>query len=235
MKNWFKRFIALTMTGAIMAGSATALATDVNATADIAKISPGFDDEDAEGYKDVSITKVENHANELTVYSSIGEGSNYTIRLYISESGGEYVEAEEDVYSTENGYLTCNLSNLTNGKLYSFKLTLLLGDEEVAYSEPVSMCRLDPVEIRYPKTMYIKNGKYTMKWTRNSKATGYLIQYRVGSKKGAKKNVWIRNNRTVSKTLKGLKKGKRYYATIKPYKKVNGKYYYGPSVEHEFN
>lgn len=65
MKNWFKRLIALTMTGAIMAGSMTSLAAEQNVTVAEAQTPPtGFDDEEAEGYKDISILKVENDPND---------------------------------------------------------------------------------------------------------------------------------------------------------------------------
>ena len=35
------------------------------------------------------------------------------------------------------------------------------------------------------------------------------------------------NNKTVKKTIKGLKAGKKYYIKVRSYKKVGNNYYYG--------
>ena len=69
-------------------------------------------------------------------------------------------------------------------------------------------------------------GKMKIKWKKNTKVTGYQIQYgRKRSLSGAKK-VTISKNTAISKTVKGLKKGKTYYVRIRSFKTVNGKKYY---------
>lgn len=65
------------------------------------------------------------------------------------------------------------------------------------------------------------------KWKRDTKADGYQIQYST-SKKFTKKTtttVSVKKNKTVSKTVKKLKSGRKYYVRVRAYKKatVNGK------------
>lgn len=117
------------------------------------------------------------------------------------------------------------ISGLTNGKFYSFKLALVFDGKEIAYSKPVSICRLKRVAFNNEPAV-VRNRRVTLKWSRNSKADGYLIQcYKKGSKATTKKNFWVRNNKTRSKVLTRLS-SKYSTVSIKAYKKVNGKTYY---------
>lgn len=61
-----------------------------------------------------------------------------------------------------------------------------------------------------------------VKWNKNADADGYEIQY--ATSKNFKKNaktVTIKKNKTVSKTIKKLKSGKKYYVRVRAYKTVN--------------
>lgn len=63
----------------------------------------------------------------------------------------------------------------------------------------------------------------TVKWKKDSKATGYQIQFSSNSKfKGAKTRT-VNNNRTTSKTITGLKAGKQYYVRVRAYQKFSRK------------
>ena len=69
-----------------------------------------------------------------------------------------------------------------------------------------------------------KAKKFTVTWKKNSKASGYQVQYR---KKGAKK---FTNLKTLTKTKvvsKKLKKGKKYQFKVRTYKTINDKKVYG--------
>lgn len=63
----------------------------------------------------------------------------------------------------------------------------------------------------------------TVKWKRDSKVTGYMIQYSVSSKFKGAKTVRIKNRGTTSAILKNLKGGTKYYVRVCGYKMVNGK------------
>lgn len=75
-----------------------------------------------------------------------------------------------------------------------------------------------------------KSKAFTLKWKKNSKATGYIIEYSTSSRFKSAKKVTIKKNSTVSKTVKSLK-NKKYYVRIKAYKRYNGKTYYSSWVK----
>ncbi len=61
-----------------------------------------------------------------------------------------------------------------------------------------------------------------------SSSTGYQIQYSTSSKFASSKtkNVTITNKNTITKTIKTLKKGTKYYVRIRAYKTLAGTKYY---------
>ena len=61
-------------------------------------------------------------------------------------------------------------------------------------------------------------GKMTVKWKKNTSITGYQIQYSRKKSFKSKKTATISKKTKVGKTIKGLKKGKRYYVRIRAYK-----------------
>ena len=70
--------------------------------------------------------------------------------------------------------------------------------------------------------------KMTVKWSKQSKVTGYQITYATNSKftKG-KKNVTVKGASSKSKTIKSLKSKKTYYVKVRAYKTIDGKKVYG--------
>ncbi|MEY8517354.1 discoidin domain-containing protein [Lachnospiraceae bacterium 29-84] len=71
----------------------------------------------------------------------------------------------------------------------------------------------------------VKGKKLTVKWKKDSKASGYQIQYSTSKKFKSAKSIKVKNSKTTSTTIKKLKAGKKYYVRIRAYKtvKVNGK------------
>ena len=66
--------------------------------------------------------------------------------------------------------------------------------------------------------------KMTVKWGRNAKASGYLVQYSLRNNfASGNKTVTISKNSVVSKVIGSLSKGKKYYVRIRAYKVVGGK------------
>lgn len=77
------------------------------------------------------------------------------------------------------------------------------------------------------KSSKVKKGrKLTISWKKDTRATGYQIQYSTDKKfkKGVKK-VTVNKNKTISKAVSKLTAGKSYYVRVRSYKsvKVNGK------------
>ena len=56
--------------------------------------------------------------------------------------------------------------------------------------------------------------------------SGYEIQYATNSKFTNGRIVTVRSNKTLSKKITGLKRGKKYYVRVRTYKTKNGVKYY---------
>jgi len=74
-----------------------------------------------------------------------------------------------------------------------------------------------------------KKAQMTVKWKKDSKASGYQITYATDKKfsKAKTKSVTVKSGKTTSKTIGKLKKGKTYYVKVRSYKTVSGKKIYG--------
>jgi alpha-D-ribose 1-methylphosphonate 5-phosphate C-P lyase len=59
----------------------------------------------------------------------------------------------------------------------------------------------------------------TVKWAKNSQATGYQIRYKTGT---TVRTVTVKGAATLTKVIKGLAKGKTYTVTIRAYRTVSG-------------
>ena len=66
-----------------------------------------------------------------------------------------------------------------------------------------------------------------VKWKKDTKSSGYLLQYSTNKKFKNTKSITIKSNKTTSKKITNLKKGKTYYVRICAYKVSNGKKVYG--------
>lgn len=67
----------------------------------------------------------------------------------------------------------------------------------------------------------IKGKKITVKWKKDTRATGYQVQYSTDRKfKKGVKSKKIEPYNTTSRTIKGLKKGKHYYVRVRSYKNI---------------
>lgn len=64
-----------------------------------------------------------------------------------------------------------------------------------------------------------KDNGFKIKWKKKTGITGYQIQYSTNSKfKKNNKKIKIKNSKTVSKKITGLKASKKYYIRIRTYK-----------------
>lgn len=69
--------------------------------------------------------------------------------------------------------------------------------------------------------------KMVVKWKKDSKVTGYQIQYADNTKFKDAKTVKISKNKNTTTTIKKLKKNTKYYVRVREYKKVANKNIYG--------
>lgn len=72
----------------------------------------------------------------------------------------------------------------------------------------------------------VKSKKMTLKWSKNTSATGYQIQYATNKDFSKAKTVTISKNSTFSATISKLTKQKKYYVRIRSCKKISKTTYY---------
>ncbi len=92
------------------------------------------------------------------------------------------------------------------------------------YNTGITTVRLTGVTLSSVKN--VKTKKMTVKWKKNTKATGYQIQYSTSSDFSSYKTVKVKGYKNVSKTISKLTKGKKYYVRVRAYKTVSEKNYY---------
>jgi len=81
--------------------------------------------------------------------------------------------------------------------------------------------KVSPSKASAPALKLLKGRKLKVSWKRDGRATGYRVQYCTSRafKKGVK-TITISKNKTVTKTIPKLTKGKRYYVRVRAYKSV---------------
>ncbi len=81
--------------------------------------------------------------------------------------------------------------------------------------------KVSPSKASAPALKLLKGRKLKVSWKRDGRATGYRVQYCTSKafKKGVK-TITISKNKTVTKTIPKLTKGKRYYVRVRAYKSV---------------
>lgn len=112
----------------------------------------------------------------------------------------------------------------TNGKNYEYSIISVPNGAASLTSE-----MSEKVNCYYLKAPTIKanvagSRVLTASWSKNKQADGYQIQWSTSSKFSAKKTATIKNASTLSKTLKGLTVGKKYYFRVRAYKTVEEEY-----------
>lgn len=86
---------------------------------------------------------------------------------------------------------------------------------------------VNPSKAKISSVKSTKNGTLKVTWAKVSDVTGYQIRYSRYSDMSKAKTVTVKSSKTVSKTISGLSKGKKYYVQVQAYKKSGGKTFKG--------
>lgn len=81
--------------------------------------------------------------------------------------------------------------------------------------------KVSPSKASAPSLKTLRGRKLKVSWKKDSRATGYQVQYCASKafKKGVK-TITISRNKTITRTISKLTKGKRYYVRVRAYKSV---------------
>ncbi|MGN0697519.1 MAG: cellulase family glycosylhydrolase [Ruminiclostridium sp.] len=140
--------------------------------------------------------------------------SGYSLEQY---KGGQWTE----IANLPTATTSYNVSGLVNGTTYTFRIRAYTNNGTVAYGEYTKLSAstaLANVSGFAKQSSTASN--LTVKWNRNSSATGYVLEQYTGGK-------WVQltrttANTTTSYTVNNLKASTTYTFRIKAYKTVNG-------------
>lgn len=86
--------------------------------------------------------------------------------------------------------------------------------------------KVNPLKVTLNSVESRSSGKMLVKWSKNSKVTGYQIQYSKKADFSSDKKLNVEGKATVFKTITGMTKGAKYYVRVRCYQVVNGVKYY---------
>lgn len=85
---------------------------------------------------------------------------------------------------------------------------------------------VNPAKVKLTGVKNYKGKKLKAYWKKNTKVTGYQVQYSTSSKFKSAKTVTVKGYKSTSKTITKLAKKKKYYVRVRTYKTVSKVNYY---------
>ena len=166
-------------------------------------------------------------ANKLTAsnYTKKSTGKAQSFTMKFSRLGG----AKMTFTSNKAGVKVTSAGKVTIAAAFAGKATITVKAAASANYKAATLKRtitVMPAPTAIKKAVNLSGRKMKLTWKKNGTATGYEIQY--ARNKGFTSNlkeVTVTKKTTVSKTIKGLTKGKTYYVRMRAYKTDGTKYY----------
>jgi hypothetical protein len=146
--------------------------------------------------------------------------------LYRKNSKGNW----KLIQRIKNGSTTTAVdTDVKNGTKYTYTVRAYNKSSGEAVFSSYKKAGISTYRLSSPTHVSLKNSaskKVTVKWKKNSAATGYQIQYSYSSSFSSKKQIIVKKASTVSTTISKLTKNKKVYVRVRAYKTVSGKHYY---------
>ena len=150
---------------------------------------------------------------KLSKEKYVYNGKNCTPSVTVKDKDGKSISPEYYVvfypkYRSKVGGYSVKVLSMADSKFYTAGFTI------------------NPKATKI-KSVSASKKKLSVKWSKVKKEiSGYKIMYSTKKNfKSCTKTLTVGKTKT-SKTIKGLKKGKKYYVKVRTYKKINGKSYY---------
>ena len=143
-------------------------------------------------------------------------------RIYRKIGSGKYALIKT-VSSSVSSYLDKGAK--TNGTAYTYCIVGYRAYSGVTYKSATAGYKTN-IYLTAPVIKIAVNngtGKVTATWSRNTKATGYIFRYFIGSKY---KDITITSNATLARAITSIKKGSVVKVYVRAYKTVSGVKYY---------
>lgn len=184
------------------------------------KTESGTDDKKPITVKKTAISKLENVSSGVSItWKKVSDASGYIV--YRKTSGSSKWVKIKTLKGAGKIRYTDKAVKTKNGKTYAYQVVTYKDAKGYArvtsVSKQKSITRLvAPTKL---KVSNVKGKKLQVRWKKQSKITGYQIQYST-SKTFAKGNKVVKVSKSAAKkTIAKLKKGKTYYVRIRTYTK----------------
>ncbi|MCI9547207.1 MAG: hypothetical protein HFH60_11055 [Lachnospiraceae bacterium] len=173
--------------------------------------------------KNFQIGKADNQIRVTAKYNKVSKTSAQTFRLDARASGGSisYQSQNRDVKVAKDGKVT--IAKNFAGKAV-IKVTAGSGDYSTV-TKNITIT-VNPAGVNLTRVKNVSGKKLALKWKKNSKASGYQIQYSTSKKFTGAKSKLVPGGSKTAKTLTKLNKKKTYYVRIRTYKTVAKVKYY---------
>lgn len=154
---------------------------------------------------------VSNGSTGVTVsWKKVSGSDGY--RVYRKTPGGSWsliatIKGSGTVQYTDKGIAS------KNGSTYLYTVRAVKGSALSSYHSGKSIIRLTRPSISTLSNT--SSRKLTVQWGKNSKATGYQIQYAASSSFSGAKTITVTSGSTVKTTISSLTKGKTYYVRVR--------------------
>jgi hypothetical protein len=172
--------------------------------------------------KTFSIRKAQKIKNVSSTYKKSYGDSSFTIKPKVYDNAKIYYSSSNDKVASVSSKGVVTIKKV--GVAYITVSTKKTSAYYAATKTVAVTVAPKKESITYLKST--KSARLTVKWAKDTKATGYQMQYsRYSNFPGGKTTtVTVSKNSTVAQTMKNLAKGKNYYVRVRSYKKatVNG-------------
>ena len=165
----------------------------------------------------VNVKGLENVAGGVKIsWKKSASGASYLI--YRKTKKGSFKKVAAVANTRTTSYIDSTAKNATE---YTYRIVAYKKSGSTSYRAKAGSTKT-ALYVAAPKLTGFKNtAKKTavVKWKKNTKATGYEIQYATSKSFKKAKIVNITGKKNVTKTIKGLTKNKRYYVRVRAYKR----------------
>ena len=157
-------------------------------------------------------------------WSKIADVSGYYV--YRKTAAGSY---EKIKTISSAGTTTYTDTDVSNGQQYKYKVYAYRKIDgavcKSAASSEKTIVRLKGTKVSSAKSSAAK--KLKVSWAKDTKGTGYELQYSTSSSftAASTKSITVKSNTTVAKTISGLTSKKKYYVRVRTYNTVDGTTY----------
>lgn len=166
-------------------------------------------------------------SNTITVKNVTKTASTKTQTVKL---GGKAKESAKLTYQSDSKYVKVDKKGkVTIAKNFVGKATIMVtASATKTYQETTKKVTVtvNPAKVKLTGVKNYKGKKLKAYWKKNTKVTGYQVQYSTSSKFKSAKTVTVKGCKNTSTTIAKLTKNKKYYVRVRTYKTVSKVNYY---------